>query len=215
MGIATAIGLGLGALGASQQASAARNATRAQTQASQAAIAEQRRQYDLTRSDQMPWITAGTNALGQMQRLNAGDYSSFYTSPDYQWTLDQGIQGLDRSAAARGRLYSGGYGTDLTQYAQGLASQQYGTYYNRLQSMAGQGQTTAGNLGTQGQNMANQIGNQLNAIGQARASGYQNQSNAWTNFGNQLGSLVQQYPWGGYSSGNNGVFVGASGDGGG
>ena len=162
----------------------------AQTKAGKQSIAEQQRQFDLTRSDMMPWMQAGTGALGQMQALNSGDFSKFYQSPDYQFALDQGIKGLDRSAAARGRLYSGGYGQDLTNYAQGLATQNYGNYYGRLANMAGVGNTTAQNLGTFGQNKANQISNQYGNIGNARASAYQGYGNAFNKAVDQFGNFI-------------------------
>lgn len=150
----------------------------AQKDASKASIAEQKRQFDLSRADQMPWLQAGTGALGQMQALNSGDFSKFVQSPDYQFALDQGMKTLDRSAAASGRLYSGGYGQDLTKYAQGMASQNYNNYYNRLAGLAGVGQNTATNLGTLGQNFANAYSQQQMNIGNARASAYQGYGNA-------------------------------------
>ena len=169
---------------------AANKSAGAQAKAGKQSIAEQQRQFDLTRKDMMPWMQAGTGALGQMQALNKGDFSQFYQSPDYQFALDQGIKGLDRSAAARGRLYSGGYGQDLTQYAQGLATQNYGNYYGRLADMAGVGNTTASNLGTFGANKANQISNQYGNIGNARASAYQGYANAFNKAANQFGNFL-------------------------
>ena len=56
---------------------AAGKAADAQNAGNNAAIAEQRRQYDQTRTDMMPWLSAGTGALGQLQafeRLGAGDF---------------------------------------------------------------------------------------------------------------------------------------------
>ncbi|KAF1692652.1 hypothetical protein [Pseudoxanthomonas koreensis] len=141
------------------------------------ATAEQRRQFDLSRQDQQPWLHAGQNALTQLQALNSGDFSSFNNSPDYQFARDQGLQGLDRSAAARGGLWSGGADADRMQYASGLATQNYGNYYNRLSSLAGLGQTTASGLGTLGQGYANNMGNLAIDGANARASGYQNQAN--------------------------------------
>lgn len=162
----------------------------AQEKASKASIAEQQRQFDLSRSDQMPWLQAGSSALGQMQALNNGDFSKFYQSPDYQFALDQGMKSLDRSAAASGRLYSGGYGQDLTKYAQGMATQNYGNYYGRLAGMAGIGQNTATNLGTLGQNFANAYSQQQANIGNARASAYQGYGNAINNGLGQFGSWM-------------------------
>jgi hypothetical protein len=171
----------------------AKSAANTQAKSADAATAEQRRQYDLSRSDQMPWLTAGKGALGDIQNLNNGDFSKFTNSPDYQFALSEGMKGLDRSAASKGRLYSGGYGEDLTRFGQGLATQNYGNYYNRLASMAGLGQTTATNLGTLGQNYANSAGNNMMAAGAARASGYQNSANAWGNAFNQVGGQVGDY----------------------
>ena len=174
----------------------ANKAASAQKDASKKSIAEQKRQFDLSRADQMPWLQAGSSALGQMQALNKGDFSQFYQSPDYQFALDQGMKGLDRSAAARGRLYSGGYGQDLTNYAQGMATQNYGNYYNRLAGLSGTGQTTATNLGSLGQNYANAYSNQQANIGNARASAYQGYANAlngtYDSKGNRSGGLFNQ-----------------------
>lgn len=169
---------------------AANKSAGAQAKAGKQSIAEQQRQFDLTRKDMMPWMQAGTGALGQMQALNSGDYSKFYASPDYQFTLDQGMKFADRSAAQRGRLYSGGYGQDLVNYGQGLAATQYGNYYGRLADMAGIGNTTAQNLGAFGQNKANAVSTQYGNIGQARASAYQGYANAFNKAANQFGSFL-------------------------
>jgi hypothetical protein len=177
---AVAATVAVGLYSADQQAGAAEDAANAQRDGADAATAEQRRQYDQTRQDQMPWLNAGTSALGQMQALNSGDFSSFKESPDYQFTLQQGIQAGDRGAAARGGLYSGGHSADLMKYGQGLASQQYGTYYSRLSDLANGGNATAGSLGQLGGNMANQIGNNMNNAAAGRASSYLSRGDAYS-----------------------------------
>lgn len=111
--------------------------------------------YYANTQNMQPYMDAGTNALTQMQQLNAGNYSSFKESPDYQWTQQQGLQGLDRSAAARGGLYSGGQQADLLNYSQGLASQQYNGYYNKLANLAGMGQSASSALAGVGNTYAN------------------------------------------------------------
>jgi hypothetical protein len=158
-----------------------------------AGVDEQRRQYDLSRQDQMPWLNAGGDALSQMQRLNAGDMTAFNKSPDYQFAFDQGMQGLDRSAAARGGLYSGGHSADLMKFGQGLASQNYNAYYNRLQSLANQGQTTGQGLGALGANSANSIQQGLAGAGNARASSYNNNAQFAAGTAGALGGLWQGY----------------------
>lgn len=54
--------------------------------------------------------------------------------PGYQFSLQQGTQALDRSAAAQGLLLSGGQQKAVTQYGQGLASTQLQNYLNEYQS---------------------------------------------------------------------------------
>lgn len=67
------IAAGIGAAGAvassSAQSKAAKSAANASQQATDATIAEQRRQYDLSRADQQPWLTTGTSALNQLAGL--------------------------------------------------------------------------------------------------------------------------------------------------
>lgn len=67
------IAAGVGAAGAvassSAQSKAAKSAANASQQATDATIAEQRRQYDLSRADQQPWLTTGTSALNQLAGL--------------------------------------------------------------------------------------------------------------------------------------------------
>lgn len=202
------IGAGVGLYSANQQKKAQKGAVNAQVRSEEAALAEQKRQYDLSRGDQMPWLQAGSGALAQMQKLNSGDYSSFNASPDYQWTLSEGMKGLDRSAASRGRLYSGGYGEDLTRYAQGAASTQYNNYYNKLQSMANQGQTQATQLGTLGQNYADAFGKSQQNMGNARASGYYGNANTNQGLASGLGNLAANWYGGQNQSLNGGFYLG-------
>ncbi len=135
--------------------------------------------------------------------------------PGYKFRLQQGMQALERSSAARGGLLSGGTLKDITNYSQDAASNEYmnsynryqndqTTKYNRLAAMAGVGQQTASQLGTMGQNASNTIGNILmtsgqqqgNAINdaaQARASGYLNSAGAWGGAINGIGNSISQF----------------------
>lgn len=170
----------------------------AQSDASRFATEEQKRQFDLTRQDLQPWMIAGRNALDAQDRFLAGDWSGFENSPDYKFTLDQGMKGLDRSAAARGALFSGGADADRIALGQGLAAQQAGTYWNRLSGLSGTGQTTANQLGQYGANYANQAGDNAMNAANARASSYANSANAWGN------ALNQGLGWLSYSQGRKG-----------
>lgn len=207
--VAGAITLATTAYGASEQKKAGKKAAAAAEKGSQAAIDEQRRQFDLTQANLAPWLQAGTKNLAQLNALNSGDFSSFYSSPDYAYARDQMQQGIERGAAARGSLYSGGTNVDLANALGGLASQNYNNYYNRIADIANAGQSTGVNLGNYGENVANQIGGQYNNIGNARASAYVNSGNANAQTAAALGkfgsSLAGQF---GGASGGFGGFGG-------
>jgi hypothetical protein len=73
-------------------------------------------------------------------------YAQFRESPDYKFALEQGQRATNQSLAARGLSNSGAALKELTNYGQGVASQQLGNYKNQLMSLAGIGQT-ATNVG--------------------------------------------------------------------
>ena len=121
--------------------------------------------------------------------------------PGYQFRLDEGMKGLERSAAARGGLLSGGTLRGIQRYGQDMASQEYTNAFNRyqaertgtlnpFQSMAGQGQSSANTLTNLGSNYSNQAGEAYMGAGNARASGYVGQANA---IGGGIGNISNQY----------------------
>jgi hypothetical protein len=194
--VAVAVGVGsavVGAYGASEQSKAAKQGADANQAWQEKGINEQRRQYDQSRQDMLPWLNAGTGALGQMQALNSGDFSQFYESPDYKFAFSEGQRALDQGAASRGGLFGGGNSRDSIRYGQGMASQQYNSFYNKLQSMAGQGQTTAGGLGQLGAQMAGNIQQGYGNIGQARQSAYNTKGQAYGDYANSLAGMMNYY----------------------
>lgn len=60
------------------------------------------------------------------------DPSKIQQTPGYQFALGQGNEAINRSAAAKGMLNSGGVLAELQKYGQGMASQEYGGQVNRL-----------------------------------------------------------------------------------
>ena len=188
--VAAAIVVGAAAVGSAVvKSKAAKDAAKAQVAGADAATAEQQRQYDQTRTDFTPYREAGTGALAQIQKLNSGDYSSFNASPDYNFTRAEGQRGLEQSAAARGGAFSGNALRALSDYNQGLASQQYGNYYNRLADLAGAGQHATGSVAQFGAEKANQIGANDLYAGDARASGLVGAGNAWGQAFDTIGSF--------------------------
>lgn len=67
------IAAGVGAAGtiasSNAQSKAAKSAANASQQATDASIAEQRRQFDIAQQNQQPWLNTGTAALGQLASL--------------------------------------------------------------------------------------------------------------------------------------------------
>ncbi|WP_131721572.1 hypothetical protein [Xanthomonas sp. NCPPB 1128] len=187
----TAIG---GAYSANQQKNAAKDAANASN-------AAQTQAWAANNANMQPYLTAGQNALTQIQQLNAGNFDSFKESPDYAWTRDQGIQALDRSAAASGSLYSGGHSADLMDYASGLASQNYGNFYNRLSGLAGMGQSAAGALAGVNTGYANAVGSTNANLALSNGSTDAALTGLLTGIGTNLGSnLLTNYAGGGRAS---------------
>ena len=161
--------------------------------------------FEKTREDQAPYRTAGYNALAQMQRtagnvpgafkFGAGDFTA---DPGYGFRLSEGQKALDRQAAARGGLISGGALKAATRFGQDMGSQEYQSAYNRAltgyntdvsrenqlynrqAAMAGIGQTATNLVGQAGQNYATNAGNLMTGAGAAQAAGQVGMANALT-----------------------------------
>jgi hypothetical protein len=55
-----------------------------------------------------------------------------YLDPSMAFRMQRGVGALDASAAAQGGLFSSGHGNEVTDYAQGLASTEYGKANDRM-----------------------------------------------------------------------------------
>lgn len=101
-----------------------------------------------------PYAKAGTSALDSLMSAlglkgqGAADsfLSNFRKSPGYQFQMNEGVNALDRSASARGNLYSGAAGKALTTFGQGQADQEWGSVLDRLTGLVSGGQSAAGGL---------------------------------------------------------------------
>jgi hypothetical protein len=202
MGGASLLGGALGGKGASK-------AAKAQTQASDAAIAEQRREYDLGRADLAPYRDAGGQAIGMgFDMLQPGyDYTA---SPGYDFRLSEGLRGVENSAAAKGLLQSGGTLKGIDRYAEGLAAQDFNDQFNRAMAVAGGGQQAATSSANLGQQTGANIGNLLMQQGNAKASGYAGQNQAIQGTIGNLMSLYGMGAFGGLGGSTGGMSQGLS-----
>jgi len=131
---------------ANAQVGAADRTAELQRQTASEQLALQKRMYEEGITRQQPFYKAGTNALAKMQaqydkmpaafeynkmpdvftgKVNLGE------DPGYAFRLKEGQKALDRQAAARGGLISGGALKAAARYGQEMGSQEYGNAYNR------------------------------------------------------------------------------------
>lgn len=187
------------------QEKAAKSAAASQEAIADENVALQRELANQQREDFAPWRDVGEQALNQMWAgVQSGEFEvgdiDVTKDPGYQFRMDQGIEALDKSAAARGRLLSGAQQKGVTDYSQNVASQEYANAYAReanekarkynmlsglssggQASAAGQAQATS-QLGQQTSNILSNLGQSQAqsqyAQGQARAGAYQGMAQA-------------------------------------
>lgn len=140
--------------------------------------------------------------------INSGEFNRKFTladfqqDPGYQFRLDQGLNSVQGSRAARGSMLSGSTLKALSDYGSNYASSEYGkaydrfnndqaTRFNRLATIAGIGQTATNNVGTAGANAANNISSNLIGAGNAAAAGTVGTANAINSGLSNLQSIYQ------------------------
>jgi hypothetical protein len=212
---------GGGEAGAAKDAAAAANAS------AQSSIDLQRRMYEEGVARQKPFYEAGVNALpSYVSGIQAGGElvrgftpADFTTDPGYAFRLSEGQKGLDRQAAARGGLISGGALKAAQRYGQEMGSQEFGNAYNRfrdtqtarrnaLAGVAGYGPTAATSMSAAGQNYATGAGNTMIGQGETSANALLAAQRARSSSYGQVGSALGRYLNPTY---NYGAFGGGSG----
>lgn len=174
---------------------ASNRAARTQAQAAEQSGQLQREMFERQVELGRPYREAGEQALNRLIPL-ATEYTpfgmqQFQQDPGYAFRLGEGQKALERTAAARGGLISGGALRAAQRYGQEMGSQEYTNAFNRyqaerqarlgpLQSLAGLGQTTSQQLGQAGQQMGMNVGETMTGGAAARASGYVGGANALT-----------------------------------
>ena len=182
---AAVVGAGSSYLASKEQAKSADKAAKAQSESADASLALQKELADQQREDFAPWRNIGEQAL---EKLSAGVFNGDFEvgqvdvtkDPGYQFRMDQGIEALDKSAAARGRLLSGAQQKGVTDYAQGTASNEYANayarqsnekanQYNMLSALSQGGQASGAGLAQASSQLASNSANTLSNLGNAQA----------------------------------------------
>lgn len=161
--------LGSSLLGANAAKSAAGIQAGAQNQANQLQYQMWQEQQKL----QEPWRQTGINALN---KLNTGDILN--NDPGYAFRLGEGLKALDRQAAARSGLISGGALKAATKYGQDMGSQEYQNAFNRYATLAGYGQNASNALTNAAGTAGSNIGAGITSAGAANAAGNVGTANA-------------------------------------
>lgn len=224
MGIGTGLAVGIGAAAsigsavigskaagkaADAQVSAADRAANLQHQDAQASLDFQKQEWEQQQKNAQPWITSGQGAISTLSNdLKNGTYHDFQgtftaptaateqNDPGYQFRLAEGQKAMERTAAARGGLLTGGTAKAEQAYGQDYASNEFDKVYNRqfgqfqdqrnqfytdqtnrfnrYAAIAGLGQQATTSLGNQGQAAAGNIANINLTSGQQIGQDYQN-----------------------------------------
>lgn len=127
----------------------------------------------------------------------ADPYGGFMASPDYQFRKDQGVTAITGNKAAKGLLDSGALGTGLINYGQQAATQEFGSWYDRLASLAGVGQSATNNAVSAAASNTNAQQGIIQSQGQNLSTSFANQggiqSGLISNLGSTASGLIQGY----------------------
>lgn len=147
----------------------------------------------------MPWYTSGKTSLNELSRLmEPGGYlydteftpANFLANldPAYKWRQEQGGNAIAAQAAALGLQGSGTLGTALEDYAQRLASEEYGSAYGRFQNSRNQLYNRLMGLSEGGRLQSSGIANLLSRQGEAKAQGILGEAEAYQNMISGIGN---------------------------
>jgi hypothetical protein len=211
-----ALGASLG--GAAEEATgggatgAAREAAQISNAAAERDLALRTRMYEEGVARQQPFYQAGVNALPEYvsgireggELVRGFTPADFTTDPGYAFRLAEGQKALDRQAAARGGLISGGALKAAQRYGQEMGSQEFGNAYNRfretqglrrnaLAGVAGYGPTAASSINAAGQSYATGAGNIMSGQGETSANALLAAQQARSSSYGQLGSALGRY----------------------
>lgn len=188
---------GTSLLGGLVQGNAAKQASKAQTQAAQQGIDEQRRQFEESKRILSPYTMAGTEAIGglrpyaeagvgalEQQQILLGlrgreaqqaAIQQLEQGAGFQAQVRQGEEALLQRASATGGIRGGNLQAALAQFRPQMLQQAIEDQYGRLGGMTALGQTTTQNIAQLGQ---------ASAAGQS-AAGLQTGANIANLFGQQ------------------------------
>lgn len=170
---------------------AAKKAGKAQQQAAEAGIEEQRRQFDLAQQMMQPFREAGLAALGGLDPYREGGAQAYQQQlalsgllgpeaeaaaiervqmrPGFQSEIDMAEQALLQQASATGGLRGGNIQGALAQFRPQMLRQAIEQEYGRFGGLSGLGAQITSNLASMGQASAAGTAGQAMGLGQSIA----------------------------------------------
>lgn len=196
--IAAGASVGSGAIAARAQKKAATQATAAQTAASDAGIAETRRQFDLVQKNLAPFMETGTqsnSALAALLGLSGRDAQSeaiagIEASPQFGSLVRNGEEAILANASATGGLRGGNTQGALAQFRPDMLSALIEQQVGRLQSGQAVGANAAAGIGNAAQSSGQQITQLLQQTGAARAGNALARGTANANVVSGIGGVI-------------------------
>lgn len=184
-----------GLFGGGAQKKASRKAMEAQVAAYNRGIDLQQQQYDTTRSDYMPYTTAGGNAVTALDDLMRAAMGGGYgtpptratpemveaqealeakltSSPLYQTLYRGGEEAVLQNASATGGLRGGNTSRGLADFGSDVLARVYDDQFQKLGALAGLGIGATGSVASAGLANANAATQLYGQIGDARANNY-------------------------------------------
>jgi hypothetical protein len=178
-----ALGAAVASIGGSLLSSrASSRAADTQAASADAAIAETRRSEEAATARLSPFTRAGTEVLNPLLEL-AGT-----ADPTFERT--QGFEDIQQSAAAGGKLRSGGTLRDLTEFNAGVNERFRGNRFNELLQIANLGQSSAAGQANVGIGAGRDVSSLITGRGDVTAAGQVGSANAISTGINELGSFL-------------------------
>ena len=192
-----AVGVVTSVMSARKARKGAKGASKAQQEAAERAQALTEERYQDAKGYLSPYRTGGQAAFDMTQALSgalgpeaqAQAYANYQESPGVQFQREQGMRGIEQDRAVSG-MGGGSRLKALSRFNQGLAMQDFGSQFTRLQNQGNQGLAASQSLAGFGANAAAASGAQLQDAAAARAGGMLAQAKAQQQMIGSLGKVA-------------------------
>ena len=173
------IGAAVSLFGSKLSSDASKSAAQTQASAETEAARIIEKQFKVAEERLAPFVEGSQEAFQKQQAASGAlgpeaqqvAFDEFVESPGVAFAREQGLKAINQNASASGTLRSGNTQKALIEYAQGLAEQDYGNYFNRLGTITGTGLAAAQAIAGVGSQAAQGQATQVASAGRTTAAG--------------------------------------------